>query len=484
MLGNRYQIISIIGRGGMGTVYLAEDMKLKGKKWAVKETRLKHANMEHLIAEADLLTQLSHPYLPQIVDYYPPDADGFSYLVMDYIRGETLSRRYERAGGRMALSLILKYTLQVCDLYHYLHHELPEPIIYRDMKPSNIMIDENDNVRIIDFGIARSFKEGQQTDTVQLGTIGFAAPEQFENRQTDHRTDLYALGAVMYYLLSGGQYYYIQQKSVSEFNPDSPDELNRIVHKLLQMNPTDRYQSAAELKSDLRNLDISLERSDSTPIGGTSRTNGLGSIVIAVAGIASGVGSTHTSIMIAHMLAEKKYSVCLVEASTASDYEKIECVYEGVDYGPMSTKRFKMRGVEYIKSCDIPSMAELLAAKPDYIIYDIGYYQRSDYYGEFLRAHIPIVVGAGSEWRQPHIMQFYQEQQNADYGRWILGVPFASKQVLQDIQKRVPKLRVKPIPYSPDPFHASEDVETRLMEFVPLMTQESESLMKRWFKRR
>lgn len=484
MLGNRYQIISIIGRGGMGTVYLAEDLKLKGKKWAVKETKYKHASAEQFIAEAEMLTKLSHPYLPQIVDYFPPDAEGYSYVVMDYVRGETLSKRFERGGKKLAVSLVIKYAMQICDLFYYLHHEQTVPIIYRDLKPSNIMIDENDNVRIIDFGIARNFKEGQQTDTVQLGTIGFAAPEQFENRQTDQRTDLYALGAVMYYLLSGGQYFYAHQKELAEFNRDLPDELVRIIHKLLQVNPSDRYPDVMELRGDLKTLDVSLIRSDMQQPSQPVKANAIGSVVVAVTGVAPCVGSTHTAIMMAHYLSAKKYSVALVEANASSDYEKIECVYEGLDYGQLETTKFTIRGVDYMKSNSSPSMVELLSLGYDYIVLDLGYYQNSEFYGEFLRAHIPIAVGAGSEWKQPDIVQFYNSQPNADYSRWALCVPFAGKQVVQDIQRQVPKLRIRALPFCPDPFAVREELEEAMKELLPVASSSSGSLLKKWFGRR
>jgi serine/threonine protein kinase len=255
MLGDRYQIIKAIGKGGMGTVYLAEDMNVKGKQRAVKELIRKTEEYQQFIDEADILVKLNHPYLPNILDYYPPNDEGYSYLVMDYINGQTLQELFYQQ--QLSTDKVIKYAVQICDLFQYIHHEREEPIVYRDLKPSNVMIDEQDNVRLIDFGIARNYKEGQYSDTVQIGTVGFAAPEQFENTQSDHRTDLYSLGAMMYYLLSGGKYYSFTQQTLDQFNSNMPQTLNKIVHKLLMYQPQDRYQMAIEVKRKLEGLSYS-----------------------------------------------------------------------------------------------------------------------------------------------------------------------------------------------------------------------------------
>jgi hypothetical protein len=252
VVGGRYRIMSVLGSGGMATVYLAEDLKLSGKRWAVKEIK-QNAQLEHeFLVEAEMLARLNHPNLPEIVDYFPGDRYGFSYLVTDYIDGETLLQRFERQGRRMPASQAVDYALQLCDVFHYLHSQRPEPIIYRDVKPANLMIDTQERIRLIDFGIARSFKIGQAADTVRIGTIGFAAPEQFEGKQTDARTDLFGLGALLYFLLSGGHYYYAARRSLREHSASLPESLLALVEKLLQAVPDARCQSAAEVRGELQ----------------------------------------------------------------------------------------------------------------------------------------------------------------------------------------------------------------------------------------
>lgn len=256
VLFDRYEITSVLGKGGMGTVYLAKDLRLSGKYWAIKEVYLEENQLEEFASEAKMLVELDHPNLPKIIDYFTKDT-GQTYLVMDYIKGQSLADMYEEKKYELPYAKVIKYSIQVCNLLDYLHAHKPTPIVYRDLKPSNIMIDEKDNVQLIDFGIARKFQEGKDADTVNIGTMGFAAPEQFEsNRQTDHRTDLYSLGATMYYLLSEGRYYISTQKPLREINTSLPEELYEIIHYFLQNEPSNRYQSAKEAKNDLMNLKI------------------------------------------------------------------------------------------------------------------------------------------------------------------------------------------------------------------------------------
>jgi serine/threonine protein kinase len=251
VLGNRYKVLSVIGKGGMGTVYLAEDLSLGRKYRAIKESILNREFYQQFIDEANMLIELDHPYLPKIYDYYPPTQDGQSFLVMDYIKGETLEEIFKTQNKSLPVEKVIRYSTQLCNLFDYLHHHKPAPIIYRDLKPSNIMIDEQDNVRLIDFGIARTFKEGQDSDTIALGTKQFASPEQFNGTQTDQRTDIFSLGAMMYYLLSNGQYFYTVQKPLHLLNENIPLPLSQVVEKLTQLDKQNRYQSMKEVKDSL-----------------------------------------------------------------------------------------------------------------------------------------------------------------------------------------------------------------------------------------
>jgi serine/threonine-protein kinase len=458
VLGTRYRILSILGQGGMGTVYLAEDVKLLGKRWAVKETFHTEDNRRKFIEEAEMLSKLSHPHLPGIVDYFPPDEKGFGYLVMDYIQGQTLQEMFMQRSRRMDAAQVVKYALQVCDLFHYLHHELPTSVIYRDLKPSNIMIEGSDTVRLIDFGIARDFKESNLTDTVQIGTVGFAAPEQFENHQTDNRTDLYALGAVIYYLLSEGRYYYVTQVPLIEINREIPDRLSYILEKMLKNDPDERYQTAKEAKEDLTRFLYKLSDGDSLP-GQSEPNNMLGPVIIAVAGTFNGAGSTHTALMIANHLAGQGKQVACIEANDSNQFEGIEAAYEGVREYISTRKHFSIGRVEYYKTGSSINMVTMLSAGYPYVILDIGYYDESPWFGEFLRANIQIVVTSGSEWRQKDLARFCRNHEHLDQSRWLYCIPFAGRRVFDDLRKEYPGRKFHALPVHSDPFMEMKETD-------------------------
>lgn len=313
ILFGRYRIVSLLGQGGMGSVYLAEDTKLHGKRWAVKESLLHSRSPASFTAEANLLVQLDHPYLPKIVDFYPPDGNGFSYLVMDYVIGDTLQAIFDREGGLNHLRAV-NVAVQLCELFTYLHGFQPKPIIYRDLKPSNIMIDDQDHVRLIDFGIARNYNKNRIADTVHLGTVGFAAPEQFLGKQTDARTDLYMLGALLFYLLSGGAYFKADESIGDKLRVVSR-ALVEIIGKLLQTNPDERYQTAEEVKSAL--LPFLFEQTQTTET--IEKTGHTGAIplserkLIVVGGLYGGSGASFTAAALARVLTRLSVANAVVE---------------------------------------------------------------------------------------------------------------------------------------------------------------------------
>lgn len=252
MLGSRYRVESLLAKGGMGCVYLVKDAKLNDKVWVVKEmTQID--NNEGFLEEARMLTSLSHPSIPKITDYYEPDESGNCYLVMEYIQGVTLQKHFEDANCQLPLQDIISYASQLCEVLSYLHHQ-EHPIVFRDLKPSNLMLDEFGRLKLIDFGIARKYDEAKLSDTVQMGTIAFAAPEQFENRQTDPRTDIYAVGAILYYLASGGHYYFRNTMPLSQVLAQFPQDFIQMLKKLLETDASQRYQNINEVTAVLQQL--------------------------------------------------------------------------------------------------------------------------------------------------------------------------------------------------------------------------------------
>lgn len=251
-----------IGRGGMSTVYLAINEKAN-KPWAVKEVRKNGISNRELVkqslmVEINLLKKLKHKGLPSIVDII--DQQDNYLIVMDYIEGITLENIMQEEGVQPQ-EKVVDWAIQLCDVLQYLHTRKPA-IIYRDMKPSNIMLRSDGSVVLIDFGTAREFNERHVEDTTCLGTQGYAAPEQFGGMgQTDERTDIYSLGATMYRLVTGNNpseppY---EMYPITHWNPRLSTGLEGIIAKCTSKDPKSRYQSVQEVRYALehyRDLDL------------------------------------------------------------------------------------------------------------------------------------------------------------------------------------------------------------------------------------
>ncbi len=265
VIDGKYEILKQIGKGGMSTVYLAMDKRLN-KQWAVKEISRKGfgKNNEEIVnevpADAEMMKALDHPAIPTIVDIIDHRDNKFIYVVMDYVEGESLDKVLAEYGAQPQ-DMVIDWAKQICDAFSYLHSQKP-PIIYRDMKPANVMLKPEGNIKIIDFGIAREYKEGNLADTTVLGTKGYASPEHYGGRQTDERSDIYTLGMTMHHLLTGvdprpADYIYAP---IRQWNPELSGGLERIIDKCVSPDPKDRYQNCNEL---LYALDHYTEEEDS-----------------------------------------------------------------------------------------------------------------------------------------------------------------------------------------------------------------------------
>src|SRR5437667_4866663 len=265
VLNGRYEIVRRIGGGGMGAVYLAKDRNLGEALRAVKEMIESHIDdAQHETAIADfkreslLLTELEHPSIPTVYDYFYDDASERFYLVMKFIPGSDLSSRLRNApGGFIDELTVTEWGIQVADVLHYLHTR-PQPIIYRDLKPANLMIDSNNNrIMLIDFGIARWVNKKEKGVTA-VGTMGYAPPELFSG-QADPRVDIYSLGATMFHLLTGSDpqdnplliFDFTKNPRPRQINPALSSEMERILVRAVEYKPEHRFQSGAEMRDAL-----------------------------------------------------------------------------------------------------------------------------------------------------------------------------------------------------------------------------------------
>ncbi len=255
LLARRYRILGQIGVGGFGTVYKARDRRRHGKLVAIKEINMATLSSQEKIEVTDsfnreitLLSRLEHKYLPHIHNQYT-DPEHW-YIVMDYIEGQTLEELLARSPkGRLPLKQVVKIGIALCDVLSHLHNQSPS-IIYRDVKPSNIMLTPWGRLYLIDFGIARRYQPGQPRDTGPLGSPGYAAPEQYGRMQTTVQTDIYGLGVTLQTLLTGKEPLDIRLQGMP---PDVslPYALQALLTRMTDLDPFKRPRSMAEVKAVL-----------------------------------------------------------------------------------------------------------------------------------------------------------------------------------------------------------------------------------------
>ncbi len=349
----KYKVLNKIGQGGMSVVYLALNEKAN-KTWAIKEVR-KDGQQDFttvkrgLIAETNILKELHHKYLPSIIDVIDDD-DSF-LIVMDYIQGKSLDKilksSLEKEGLPIDLNDVISWGAQLCEVFYYLHTR-PNPIIYRDMKPGNIMLKPDGEISLIDFGTARTFKQGNQEDTTCLGTPGYASPEQYGgNGQSTPRSDIYCLGVTLHHLITG------RNPSATPFNfpkitqcrPTLVDEIPRedrskllglemIIEKCTQYEPEDRYASCLEMLYDLEHIEeISL------PYRKKLKHKLLGFGLLAAAAVLCGAVSLGC-MFFAGQAERNGYTYYLDQAGKSSGDTKIEYLKKTIAIAPVDEKGY------------------------------------------------------------------------------------------------------------------------------------------------
>lgn len=260
VLQTRYQVRSVLSGGGQGAIYLAQALRFGNDQCIVKELRESFADpserqsaIQMFQSEANMLQRLNHQQIPKVMDRF--EEHGKQYIVMAYVQGETLEAVLQREGSPgLPEEHVLGWVDQICEVLEYLHSQNP-PVIFRDLKPSNVMLGPDGHIGLIDFGISRFFKPGQTSDTWNLGTAGYAPPEQFGKGQTDVRSDVYALGAMAHQLLTGRDpsITLFQFPPLRKVNSSISGDIEAVIGKALALDPANRYQSIREMREALNN---------------------------------------------------------------------------------------------------------------------------------------------------------------------------------------------------------------------------------------
>jgi len=253
-------IQDVIGVGGMGSVYRARDLHFPNvvKLVAVKEMinrapdpLVRKTIIQNFEREANILATLNHASIPRIYDYF--SESNRSYLVLEFINGKDLEAIISETPGFLSEELVLSWSIELCDVLSFLHGHKPDPIIFRDMKPSNVMVNLSQHVILVDFGIAKPFQAGQKG--TMIGTEGYSPPEQYRGEATP-LADIYAMGATMHHALTRRDPrleppFSFAERPVRKINPAISAELEAVITTALQYNPEDRFQSAEAMKEAL-----------------------------------------------------------------------------------------------------------------------------------------------------------------------------------------------------------------------------------------
>lgn len=477
ILGDRYRIARKIGIGGMSHVFLAEDLRLPGKCWAVKESIDREGAYGDIQAEAELLISLSHPLLPGVVDFFPPDGEGYCYLVMDYIEGVTLSEFLLANPGPLPAIRILRYAKQLLNVLQYLHGHHP-PIVHRDMKPGNIMLTGCDELKLIDLGIARRLRKGGNEDTEKLGTAGFAAPEQYGGGQSEPASDLYGLGALLLYMATGGQFSRWQPGLEDKLRRTGlPDALIPVIRRLLRQHPEERYPSAEAVRLVLEPIEV--------PAGGTTGTKYKLSpsaahspkrkpVVVALLGTASGLGTTHTSLAAGSCLSRSGAAAWVDYNPASAVYDRIcnlldrpeEVRAHGACGSPVAWK-----GVHYYKRPPEGDISSLLGESYRYVILDLGTGGYAGAVDEFAASDIPLLVASGADWRLEDTLHWLARSGLVPQPNWRICLPLSGQAAAGLLGAALGGITVHILPYQQDPFQQKGRLTEKLERLLKEQTR-------------
>ena len=272
VIAGRYQVIRLVGQGGMSNLYLCYDRKYNNAIVVVKEMTAAYSDpkeqqmaVELFHREAKLLSSLNHRHIPKVYDYF--QYAGKYYLSMEYIDGGDLAQRLEASKGPLDETQVLEWGEQIATVLFYLHKHDP-PIVFRDVKPSNIMLTDQ-GVKLIDFGIARHFDKNKKGDTMRIGSPGYAPPEQYA-QQTDPRSDIYALGVTLHHALTGRDPTVTQTPFLvppaRNLNPTLSEATAAMLARATQLSPEDRYQNVLEMKNDIKHI-LSRDKQSTRVVG-------------------------------------------------------------------------------------------------------------------------------------------------------------------------------------------------------------------------
>lgn len=403
VIADKYEIIKKLGEGGSANVYMAYDLNIE-TYWAIKVISKLKYDIDECYREVNILKELRHSGLPRVIDVIETEEEV--YIVRDYVEGKNL-REYVQERGTIFFDEVVDIIKKIIGILDYLHTR-ENPVIYRDLKPDNIIYDEKKNINLIDFGITRTYKEDNDSDTLYMGTKGYAAPELYGIAQSDCRTDIFALGATIYYLYTGDNMHKVHKNSLwRDFSRKEDLIIKKIIEKCVRFDPEYRYQNVKSILVDLED-DTSEHYNSSDAI--------ISKLYIGIMGYKKAVGTTHISLSIAYAFAKLGYKINYINQSDSSSISRLQNYFEDDALNYENPKDvFTKNGIKYIK-CTHITYLEALLMDCDICIVDFGnaHYKL----GEFLKLQSKIFVMPSNSWAydlQSDIVEKLQEIQSLNF---------------------------------------------------------------------
>jgi hypothetical protein len=465
IIGLKYRILKPIGQGGSSTVYLGENTVLSNP-WAIKAIEKDGPSAMDEMREINMLKSLNHPMLPRIADLC--EDERYIYIIMDYIEGETLSEVI-KAEGKIREPRLTDWAKQLCDVLIYLHSRQP-PVIYRDMKPSNIILGKNGRLYLVDFGTAKSYKEQALEDTVYIGTQGYAAPEQFGSGKSDERTDLYNMGMTLFHLATGihpAQAAHDEIEDILRQNGISHG-FSSFINNLVRHDPSKRIGDAGTCL-------VLLDRMDSPQRPGTaSACHSLyaGRLTIGVAGVVHGIGATFTALCLANYFASMGHRTAFVDYCANGDLARLEAIMHRssrVTYA--DEKSFVADGITYFRD------GRTALGKPargfGRVLCDFGCLRDEKAVSEFNRSDIRLVICPPADWKLALIDDYIARMSPYDPNReWIYAFPSFGKADKKHIKKTLKTNNVLFFPHISNPYSQNKNeqksIQAVLKEAMPM----------------
>lgn len=435
ILFNKYKIIKKVGAGGMAEVFLVQNIKL-GNYWAIKRIPNHKAKIYNLWLEPHILKELYHPAIPKVIDI-EEDA-SYLYIIEEFIEGVSL-KEFVQERHPLEEKTLLSFAIQLGEVIHYLHSHHPYPIIYQDLKPTNLIVTSNSQLKLIDFGIAQNIQHLTHHKKYSLGTRGYAAPEQYTSKDIDERADIYSLGMTLYFLVTGiemiEEHIEVASKYVSK-------ELMRIIHKCIKSIPQERYPSTQLLLKDLKAINQSKSY---CKVELMSRP-----VVLSVLGTQPRVGVTHTAIALGKYLADQGYKVLVKENHVSEDFLSIQAMYPNLIKKEIG---FQVKGLDFIPHTEEVSLEDLFNKSYEFIILDHGVFN-SEGLSDLMHSNIKILISGGKEWEIQYLevaLSFLKDSSGFKY-----FFNFVTQQLYKELIRHMGKLECFKGAYHPNPFELTD----------------------------